>query len=162
MPTDQDINFSNRQRFHILFSLMFGIIMAPIDASMVNVILPTLTEVFSADIALAQWVPMIYLLIISSLLLFFGRLGDIWGYKRIFMCGLGCFVIASGLCGLSPSIHWLIAFRAVQGVGASMMMAVPLATASLTSAGRHVRARWKKLCARSRALYAAVPSGLDS
>jgi EmrB/QacA subfamily drug resistance transporter len=127
MMTDQDTPFSNRQRFHILFSLMFGIIMAPIDASMVNVILPTLTEVFSAEIALAQWVPMIYLLIISSLLLFFGRLGDIWGYKKVFMCGLACFVIASGLCGLSPTMQWLVAFRAVQGVGAALMMAVPLA-----------------------------------
>jgi EmrB/QacA subfamily drug resistance transporter len=127
MLTDQDINLSSTQRFQILFSIMFGIIMAPIDASMVNVILPTLTEVFSTEIALAQWVPMIYLLIISSLLLFFGRLGDIWGYKQVFMCGLGCFVAASGLCGLSPNIQWLIAFRAAQGVGAAMMMAVPLA-----------------------------------
>ena len=115
------------KRFHILFAIMFGIIMAPIDGSMVNVILPTLTEVFSADIATAQWVPMIYLLIISSLLLFFGRLGDIWGYKKVFQCGLIAFVAASGLCGLSPSIYWLITFRALQAVGAAMMMAVPLA-----------------------------------
>jgi EmrB/QacA subfamily drug resistance transporter len=124
---DREANLTNRQRFHILFALMFGIIMAPIDASMVNVILPTLTEVFTAEMSLAQWVPMIYLLIISSLLLFFGRLGDIWGYKRVFVCGLGCFLAASALCGLSPSIYWLIAFRAIQGVGASLMMAVPLA-----------------------------------
>jgi EmrB/QacA subfamily drug resistance transporter len=127
MSIEQNFSLTGRQRFHILFSLMFGIVMAPIDASMVNVILPTLTEVFSAELALAQWVPMIYLLIISSLLLFFGRLGDIWGYKKVFMSGLVCFVIASGLCGCSPTIAWLIAFRAVQGVGAAMMMAVPLA-----------------------------------
>ena len=106
---------------------MFGIIMAPIDGSMVNVILPTLTEVFSAEIATAQWVPMIYLLIISSLLLFFGRLGDAWGYKRVFQYGLVVFVAASGLCGLSPSIHGLIVFRALQAIGAAMLMAVPLA-----------------------------------
>ncbi len=115
------------RRFTILLALMFGIIMAPIDGSMVNVILPTLTEVFSAEIATAQWVPMIYLLIISSLLLFFGRLGDIWGYKKVFQCGLVVFVAASGLCGLSPSIYGLIAFRTLQAIGAAMMMAVPLA-----------------------------------
>ncbi|MGO9571415.1 MAG: MFS transporter [Desulfomonilaceae bacterium] len=115
------------KRFSILFALMFGIIMAPIDGSMVNVILPTLTEVFSAEIATAEWVPMIYLLIISSLLLFFGRLGEIWGYKKVFQCGLVVFVGASGLCGLSPSIYGLIVFRALQAIGAAMMMAVPLA-----------------------------------
>ena len=115
------------RRFRILFALMFGIIMAPIDGSMVNVILPTLTEVFSAEIATAQWVPMIYLLIISSLLLFFGRLGDIWGYKKVFQCGLVVFVAASGLCGLSPSIYALIVFRTLQAIGAAMMTSVPLA-----------------------------------
>ncbi len=101
--------------------------MAPIDGSMVNVILPTLTEVFSAEIATAQWVPMIYLLIISSLLLFFGRLGDVWGYKKIFQYGLIVFVTASALCGLSPSIYGLIVFRTLQAIGAAMLMAVPLA-----------------------------------
>jgi MFS family permease len=92
-PQPQDSLYPGR--FRILFALMFGIIMAPIDGSMVNVILPTLTEVFSAEIATAQWVPMIYLLIISSLLLFFGRLGDIWGYKKVFQCGLVVFLAAS-------------------------------------------------------------------
>ena len=128
MPENpQPENNRYAHRFRILFALMFGIIMAPIDGSMVNVILPTLTEVFSAEIATAQWVPMIYLLIISSLLLFFGRLGDIWGYKRVFQWGLVGFVAASGLCGMSPSIYWLIVFRALQAIAASMMMAVPLA-----------------------------------
>ncbi|MGB6068487.1 MAG: MFS transporter [Desulfomonilaceae bacterium] len=115
------------RRYQILFALMFGIILTPIDGSMVNVILPTLTDVFSARIATAQWVPMIYLLIISSLLLFFGRLGDIWGYKKVFQYGLVIFVIASGLCGLSQSIYELILFRTLQAVGATMLMAVPLA-----------------------------------
>ncbi len=115
------------RRFQILFALMFGVILTPIDGSMVNVILPRLTDVFSAEIATAQWVPMIYLLIISSLLLFFGRLGDICGYKKVFQCGLVVFVTASGLCGLSQSIYELIVFRALQALGAAMLMAVPLA-----------------------------------
>lgn len=123
-PTDSTVF---QRRYRILFAIMFGILMAPIDASMVNVILPTLTEVFQADIATAQWIPMIYLLIISSLLLFFGRLGDVWGYKKVFLFGLAGFVVSSGLCGCAPGIHWLIVFRAVQAIGAAMMMAVPLA-----------------------------------
>ena len=72
-------------------------------------------------------VPQIYLLTISSLLLFYGRLGDILGYKRIYLTGLLCFVATSGLCGLAPTIYWLIVFRAIQGIGAGMMMSVPFA-----------------------------------
>ena len=93
---------------------MLGGIMGPIDASIVNVILPTIAAYFSAPIALAQWVPLIYLLTISSLLLFYGRLGDILGYKRVYLAGLLCFVVTSGLCGLAPTIHWLIIFRAIK------------------------------------------------
>jgi MFS family permease len=116
-----------KKKYAILISLMSGMIMVPIDASMVNVILPTLTEVFQTDISTAQWIPLIYLLTVSSLLLFYGRLGDIIGYKKVFMYGLGGFVISSGLCGLAPTMCWLIIFRAVQGLTAGMMMAVPFA-----------------------------------
>jgi EmrB/QacA subfamily drug resistance transporter len=70
---------------------------------------------------------MTYLLAISSLLLFYGRLGDIWGYKKIYLSGLAGFVVTSALCGFSQSIHWLIAFRALQGLAAGMMMSVPYA-----------------------------------
>ncbi len=68
-----------------------------------------------------------YLLTISSLLLFYGRLGDIVGYRRVYLLGLGGFVVTSGLCGLAPTAEWLIAFRALQGLAAAMMMAVPFA-----------------------------------
>jgi EmrB/QacA subfamily drug resistance transporter len=106
---------------------MLGGIMGPIDASIVNVILPTITQFFGVPISTAQWVPMIYLLTTSSLLLFYGRLGDILGYKRIYLSGLAGFIITSGLCGLSPTIHWLILFRAIQGLAAGMMASVPFA-----------------------------------
>ncbi len=115
------------QRYRVLAAVMLGGIMGPIDASIVNVILPTIASFFGAPLATAQWVPLIYLLTISSLLLFYGRLGDILGYRRVYLAGLFCFVITSGLCGLAPTIHWLIVFRAIQGIGAGMMMAVPFA-----------------------------------
>lgn len=114
-------------RYSVLASIMLGSIMGPIDASIVNVILPTLTQFFGVHISTAQWVPMIYLLTISSLLLFYGRLSDILGYKKVYLYGLAGFIIASGLCGLSPTIHWLIFFRAIQGLAAGMMMSVPYA-----------------------------------
>jgi EmrB/QacA subfamily drug resistance transporter len=125
-------------RYSVLAAIMLGSIMGPIDASIVNVVLPTISQSFGVGISTAQWVPMIYLLTISSLLLFYGRLGDILGYKNIYLSGLAGFVIASGLCGLSPTIYWLIAFRAIQGLAAGMMMAVPYAilTGSFPAAER--------------------------
>ena len=115
------------RRYSVLAAIMLGGIMGPIDGSIVNVILPTITQVFKTHIATAQWVPTAYLLTISSLLLFYGRLGDLFGYRKIYLSGLAGFVLASGLCGLSPTIHWLIAFRVFQGIAAGMMMAVPFA-----------------------------------
>jgi MFS family permease len=117
-------------RYSILAAVMLTNMMAPIDASIVNVTLPTIAAYFHAKLSAAQWVPMIYLLVISSLLLFYGRLGDILGYRRVYLTGLGSFVIASALCGLSyflPTIYWLVAFRAIQGLAAGMMMAVSMA-----------------------------------
>lgn len=131
-PRSEGTTSMTGQRYQVLAAIMLGGIMGPIDASIVNVILPTITGFFSAPLATAQWVPVIYLLTISSLLLFYGRLGDILGYKRVYLAGLVCFTVASGFCGLAPTIYWLIAFRALQGVGAGMMMAVPYAILTAT------------------------------
>ena len=115
------------RKYRILAALMLGSVLGPIDGSIVNVVLPTIAQTFSADLATAQWVPMIYLVTIGSLALFFGRLGDLWGHRKIFLSGLLGFVAASVLCAASPSIHALILFRAVQGLAAGMLMSVPLA-----------------------------------
>ncbi len=115
------------EKYRILAALMAGTMMGPIDSSIVNVILPTITRAFSASLAAAQWVPMIYLLSIGSLVLVFGRLGDIWGYRKVFLSGLPGFVATSCLCGAAPSIRWLIVFRALQGLAAGMLLSVPLA-----------------------------------
>lgn len=115
------------KRYSILTAVMLGGIMGPIDASIINVSLPSIAQAFDVSIPIAQWVPMIYLLAISSLLLFYGRLGDMLGYRKVYLSGLVGFLIASGLCAFSSSIYWLIAFRAIQGLAAGMMMAVPYA-----------------------------------
>jgi EmrB/QacA subfamily drug resistance transporter len=70
---------------------------------------------------------MLYLVTAGSLVLFFGRLGDLWGYRRVFLAGLLGFVAASVLCAAAPTMHALVAFRALQGVSAGMMTSVPLA-----------------------------------
>ncbi len=120
-----EIDFS--KRYAILAAVMVGNIMGPIDASIVNVVLPTIAQYFGVGVSAAQWVPMIYLLTIGSLLMFYGRLGDIFGYKKIYLIGLAGFIVTSALCGLSQSIHWLIASRALQGLAAGMLMSMPFA-----------------------------------
>jgi EmrB/QacA subfamily drug resistance transporter len=116
-----------RNKWMVLSAVMLGVIMGPIDGSIVNVVLPTIATYFQTDYALVQWVPTIYLLAICSFILIYGRLGDIFGYKRIFLTGLACFAGASLLCGLSHNIWMLIFFRAVQGLTVAMQMALGLA-----------------------------------
>jgi EmrB/QacA subfamily drug resistance transporter len=108
----------------ILTAVMLGSFMGPLDGSIVNTVLPDITRFFETEISIAQWVPTVYLLTISCLILLYGRLGDMVGYKRIYLCGLAAFTVASIICGLSQSIWMLIAFRAIQGLAAGMMMAV--------------------------------------
>jgi EmrB/QacA subfamily drug resistance transporter len=118
---------SFQSKWLILFAVMLGSIMGPLDASIVNTVLPSLTNVFHTDIAIVQWVPSIYLLTISCLILLFGRLGDMVGYKKVFLSGMAAFIVTSALCGISQSIWMLISFRALQGLAASMMMSVSFA-----------------------------------
>jgi EmrB/QacA subfamily drug resistance transporter len=103
------------------------VFMATLDMSIVNVALPTLAEKLHTDFATVQWVILSYVLVVASLLLTVSRLGDIRGKKRIFSWGLGLFTAASLLCGLAPSVGWLIFFRAVQGVGAAMSQGLGIA-----------------------------------
>ena len=111
----------------ILAAVMLGSIMGPVNGSMLNVALPAITNYFDTDIAVVQWVPTAYLLTISSLLLPYGRLGDMIGYRRIYLLGLTGFTVTSVVCGLAPNIEMLICFRALQGLGAGMIMAVSFA-----------------------------------
>ena len=111
-------------KWAILAAVMLGSIMGPLDGSIVNTVLPSITEHFRTDISIAQWVPTIYLLTISCLIRLYGRLGDMIGYGTVFLSGLAAFTITSILCGVSQSIWMLIAFRALQGLAAGMMMSV--------------------------------------
>ena len=108
----------------VLTAVMLGTFIAPLDASIVNTVLPEITSYFKTDISIVQWVPTVYLLTISCILMLFGRMGDMFGYKRIFLIGVAGFTLASILCGASQSIWMLITSRSIQGLSASMLMAV--------------------------------------
>jgi len=115
------------KKWNVLLAVSMGTFLATIDGSIVNISLPTLVTSLSTDFALVQWVALAYLLTVSTLMLGIGRLADIYGKKPIYTTGFFVFTLGSGLCGLAPSIHWLIGFRILQALGAAMIMALGMA-----------------------------------
>jgi len=120
------------RKWYTLTSIGMGVFLATVDASIVNVALPTLVTTFNTQFAVVQWVALSYMLTVATLILSMGRLGDLKGKRRIYSAGMIIFTAGSALCGLSQTIYWLIFFRIVQGTGAAMMAA--LGTAIVTEA----------------------------
>ncbi len=112
--------------------------MAFIDGTVVNVALPALQATFHASVTDIQWVVESYALLLSSLLLLGGSLGDLYGRRKIFLYGIVLFAIGSSWCGLAPSIAVLIVARGLQGIGAALLVPGSLAiiSASYTEAER--------------------------
>jgi len=120
------LNHPYSKKWLILFSMALGTIMVPINSSIVNVSLPTITSFFSASVSTAEWILTSYLIVLLGLVLTFGKLGDLWGRGRLYIWGLVFFVVTSILCSIAPSINLLILFRTLQGIGAAMMISVSL------------------------------------
>jgi EmrB/QacA subfamily drug resistance transporter len=116
--------------------MVFGLFMPMLDNLVVNVALPTIQRDLGAGVSGLQWIIDAYTLTFASFMLTGGALGDLYGRKRFFMGGLVTFTIGSLLCGLSGSIEQLIAFRAVQGLGAAMLLPGSLSIITATFSGR--------------------------
>jgi EmrB/QacA subfamily drug resistance transporter len=108
----------------ILFSIAFATFMVNADSYIVNISLPTISSYFKVDTEAVSWVVMSYQLTVTALLLVFGTLGDRIGIKRLFMLGYGVFTLSSLCCAISPTLGWLVASRALQGIGASVLYAL--------------------------------------
>ncbi|WP_207264981.1 MFS transporter [Pseudomonas sp. GW101-3H06] len=117
-----------------LVSLSLSMLLSSLGTSIANVALPTLAQAFDASFQQVQWIVLAYLLVITTLIVSVGRLGDLTGRRRLLLCGIGVFTLASALCGLAPSLELLIGARALQGLGAAIMMALTLALAGETVA----------------------------
>src|SRR5947209_14584938 len=104
-----------------LVACILGSGIALLDGSVVNVALPTIQRSLGGGLAAQQWVANAYLLTLGSLILIGGSLGDIFGERRIFALGVGGFAAASVLCAMSPSIEFLIAARALQGIAGALL-----------------------------------------
>ncbi len=102
--------------------VVLGAIMTILDATIVNVALPTLGRDLRTSISTIQWVPTIYLLAFASVIPLTGWTAGRFGAKRVWLASLGLFMAGSLLAGLSPSIGALISFRVVQGLGGGMIM----------------------------------------
>ena len=120
------------QRRWTLVAAVLGSAMAFVDGTLANVALPALQQAFGADAAQLQWVIEAYSLMLAALLLVGGALGDRFGRRRIFMVGVAIFVVASLACAGSSSMAQLIVARAVQGVGAALLVPGSLALISAT------------------------------
>jgi EmrB/QacA subfamily drug resistance transporter len=120
-PTEALVDLHGRSPWSILPALLTGFFMIMVDTTIVNIAVPTLVKAFDASLVQVGWVNSSYLLTFAVLLLVTGRLGDRFGPKWIYVAGLVLFTFSSLACGLSPTIGWLIAARAVQGVGGALM-----------------------------------------
>src|SRR6185312_14172349 len=110
-----------------LAGLSLSMLLSSLGTSIANVGLPTLAQAFNASFQDVQWIVLAYLLAITTLIVSVGRLGDIIGRRRLLLAGIALFTLASILCGLAPSLSLLIAARALQGLGAGVMMTLALA-----------------------------------
>lgn len=113
-----------RLRWLILAAMLLVLIMAPLDASAVNIILPVLQQDFHLTIPQVAWVSLSYLVILASFILPIGRIGDLFGFRRLYLLGAVIFTLASLACALAVSFPMLIAARIVQAMGACMLMAI--------------------------------------
>jgi len=107
----------------VLFNVCLGLFMDALDQRALLVALPTLTRSFQTHLTTIQWTILIYDLTLIGLVITLGRIGDLFGRKRIYMTGFLLFIFGSGLCGLSQSPAQLILFRFLQAIGGSMLTA---------------------------------------
>ena len=108
-------------------AVCIGAFMGQLDASIVTVALPTLQRTFHSGVGAVTWVALSYLLVLVATVTAVGRFADMWGRKLLYVYGFGVFIVGSALCGLAPSLGALIAFRAIQALGAALLQANSIA-----------------------------------
>lgn len=110
-------------------ALALSVLVASLGTSAANVALPTIAAELDGSFAQTQWVALAYLLAMTATSLTVGHLGDLLGRRRVLLGGIAVFSVAAVLCAIAPTLAMLVAVRALQGIGAAVMMALPLARA---------------------------------
>ena len=114
------------RRWWALGAMCFALFMVMLDSTVVNVALPSIQRSLDASTASLEWTVNAYTLSFAVLLVTGGRFGDLFGRRKAFLAGVTIFALSSGAIGFAPSDTWLVAWRAVQGVGAALMMPATL------------------------------------
>jgi EmrB/QacA subfamily drug resistance transporter len=111
----------------VLIVMSLGFFMTLLDLTIVNIAIPDMITRLHASLDGVIWVINAYALVLAVLLITAGRLGDLRGQRTMFIVGVVTFTLASAACGFSPSVGWLVGFRALQGVGAALLLPQTLA-----------------------------------
>src|SRR5436190_11573248 len=120
-PRAAGLRYASATGRWVLLATILGSGLASIDGTVVNVALPAIGHEFHVPFAALQWTITAYTLTLASLILLGGALGDRYGRRLVFVVGVVWFAVASAMCGLAPSAGWLVATRALQGVGAALL-----------------------------------------
>ncbi len=135
-PVPPDTALTGGRRWVALLFLALGVAMIILDATVVNVAIPTIVQDLDLSTTDAEWVNAAYALTFASLLLLSGRLSDLWGRRLMFVAGVALFAAASALIAASGDAAQLIAARALQGVGAAMILPSSLSVLNAVYRGR--------------------------
>jgi EmrB/QacA subfamily drug resistance transporter len=130
------VNAPHPHRWQALALLSVGVSLIIIDATIVNVALPAIIADLHLSLSTAEWTNTSYSLVFAALLIVVGKAGDLKGRKRVFLLGVGVFLVASVLAGLAPNGATLIAARLLQGVGGAMILPTSLSIVNATFTGR--------------------------
>ena len=127
---------SPRTRWLGLAVLSVGVSMIIVDATIVNVALPSIIREFQLTLSDAEWINSIYPLVFAALLITVGKVGDMYGRRRLFVVGIVVFVVASIMAGRAANGSWLVTARFLQGVGAAAILPSTLSTVNATFRGK--------------------------
>src|SRR6266576_6382856 len=162
MPERLRLNEGNR-KWWTLAAMCFALFMIMLDNTVVNVALPSIQRDLHANLSSLEWTVNAYTLTFAVLLVTGGRLGDIFGRRRMFLAGVVVFAVSSAAIGLAPTDSWLVAGRAIQGIGGAFMMPGTLSIISNTfppeERGRAI-GTWAGVSALAFALGPAVGGAL--
>ena len=122
-PTRPGLMARDRWQWAVLAVVLLGATMSALDATIVNIALPTIQDQFHTSLTLVEWVSMAYMIVLALALPIVGRLADIFGRTRLYNIGFGIFVLGSALCGVAPGIITLNIARSLQAVGAALLQA---------------------------------------
>src|SRR5690242_6442671 len=134
-------DLSPRRRLLVLAICCASIVVVVMDISIVNVALPSIRGELDASVSGLQWTVDAYTLVLASFLVLAGSTADRVGRRRVFQIGLAAFGVGSLLCSLAPGIGWLVAARAVQAVGGTMLNPVAMSIVATTFTDPAERAR---------------------